>query len=64
VRPLPGSLAVRVATGGDHRKALSEHLIRRGLVPLRIEVKSPSLEEAFITITQDTVSALASREGT
>lgn len=63
VRVLPNSLAVRVAAEGDHRKAISELLIRRGLVPLRIEVKSPSLEEAFITITQDTVLALASRKG-
>ena len=35
----------------------------RGLVPLRIEVKSPSLEKAFMTITQDTGAELASREG-
>jgi ABC-2 type transport system ATP-binding protein len=62
VRMLPGSLVVRVVPQGDHRKAISELLIRRGLVPLRIEVKSPSLEDAFITITQDTVAALASRE--
>ena len=64
VRVMPGSLAVGVPPEGDHRKAVSELLIRRGLVPLRIEVKSPSLEEAFITITQDTVAALAPREGT
>ena len=64
VRVMPGSLAVGVPPEGDHRKAVSELLIRRGLVPLRIEVKSPSLEEAFITITQDTVTALAPREGT
>ncbi len=61
--PCPGSLVVSVAPEGDHRKAISELLIRRGLVPLRIEVKSPSLEDAFITITQDTVAALAPQEG-
>jgi len=62
VRVMPGSLAVSVTPEGDHRRAVSELLIRRGLVPLRIEVKSPSLEEAFITITQDNVAALAPRE--
>ena len=59
VRVLPGGIAVRVAPEGDHRKAVSEHLIQRGLIPLRIEVKSPSLEEAFVTITHETVAALA-----
>jgi ABC-2 type transport system ATP-binding protein len=60
VQVLPNGIAVRVTPEGDHRKAVSELLIQRGLIPLRIEVKSPSLEEAFITITQDTVAALAS----
>jgi hypothetical protein len=59
VRVLPAGIAVRVAPEGDHRKAVSELLIQRGLIPLRIEVKSPSLEEAFVTITQETVAALA-----
>lgn len=60
VRVLPAGVAVRVSPEGDHRRAVSELLIQRGLIPLRIEVKSPSLEEAFVTITQDTVAALAS----
>lgn len=60
VRVLPTGIAVRVSPDGDHRRAVSELLIQRGLIPLRIEVKSPSLEEAFVTITQDTVAALAS----
>jgi ABC-type multidrug transport system ATPase subunit len=63
VRVLPGSLVVGVSPEGDHRKAISELLIRRGLVPLRIELKSASLEEAFITITNETVAALASGVG-
>jgi ABC-2 type transport system ATP-binding protein len=49
------TLAVAVSREGDFRRALSEHLIRRGLVPLRIEEKAASLEEAFITITGENV---------
>jgi hypothetical protein len=53
------TLVVKLAKQGDFRKALSERLIELALVPLRIEEKIPSLEEAFITITQDNVDALA-----
>jgi len=53
------TLVVKLAKQGDFRKALSERLIALALVPLRIEEKIPSLEEAFITITQDNVDALA-----
>lgn len=53
------TLVVKLSRQGDFRKALSERLIERGLVPLRIEEKIPSLEEAFITITQENVDALA-----
>jgi len=60
VRVLPTGIAVRVPAEGDHRKAVSALLVQRGLVPLRIDVAAPSLEEAFITITQETVAGLAS----
>jgi ABC-type multidrug transport system ATPase subunit len=54
-----GTLIVKLAKQGDYRKALSEQLIAQGLVPLSIAEKTPSLEEAFITITQDNIDALA-----
>jgi hypothetical protein len=53
------SLVVKVAKDGDFRKALSERLYAQGLVPLQIAEKTPSLEEAFITITQENIAALA-----
>lgn len=53
------SLVVKVAKDGDYRKALSERLYAQGLVPLQIAEKAPSLEEAFITITQENIAALA-----
>ena len=56
---LGGTLVVKLAKEGDFRKALSERLIRLDLVPLRIVEKVPSLEEAFITITQENVDLLA-----
>lgn len=52
-------LVLKVAKGGDHRRALSEWPIRRDLVPLSIEERVPSLEEAFVTITQESIAALA-----
>ena len=53
------TLVVKLAKQGDFRRALSEQLIRMDLVPLRIAEKIPSLEEAFITITQENIDALA-----
>jgi ABC-type multidrug transport system ATPase subunit len=53
------TLIVKLSRQGDFRRALSEQLIRTGLVPLRIAEKTPSLEEAFITITQENIDALA-----
>ncbi len=52
-------LVVKITREGDQRRALSEHLIRLGLVPLSLEEKVPSLEEAFVTITQENVATLA-----
>jgi len=52
-------VAVKVPKEGDHRKALSQFLIKKGLVPLALKEKSISLEEAFVTITQDNVELLA-----
>jgi ABC-type multidrug transport system ATPase subunit len=53
------TVVARIARGRDYRRELSEHLIGRGLVPLAITERTPSLEEAFITITQDNVRRLA-----
>jgi hypothetical protein len=58
------TLAIGVSKEGDHRKAISERLFGLGLVPLSISEKTSSLEEAFITITQDTVHAIAGDGGT
>lgn len=53
------TLIVKLAKQGDFRKELSEGLIKLQLVPLRIEEKTPSLEDAFITITQERIDSLA-----
>jgi ABC-type multidrug transport system ATPase subunit len=53
------TLIVKISKEGDFRKALSERLIALNLVPLRIEEKTQSLEEAFITITQEHIDLLA-----
>ncbi len=53
------TLVVKVSKEGDHRKELSQRLIKLELVPLRIAEKTPSLEEAFVTITQDNIDLLA-----
>lgn len=52
-------IAVKVPKEGDFRKSLSEYLIRRNLVPLSLSVSSFSLEEAFVTITQENVEKFA-----
>jgi ABC-type multidrug transport system ATPase subunit len=54
-----GSLIVKISKHGDVRKQLSEFIIRQNLVPLAISEKVPSLEEAFITITQENVTKIA-----
>ncbi len=57
------TLVVTVPREGDFRKAVSEFLIRQDLVPLRIQEKTVSLEEAFVTITQENVGSLVSGGG-
>jgi ABC-2 type transport system ATP-binding protein len=53
-----GTVMVKVPTEGDYRKPLSEFLIKKGLIPLRLAEKRLSLEEAFVTITNENVSQL------
>ncbi len=49
------TLAVKVPREGDQRKNISKYLIGENLVPLRIEEKSISLEDAFVTITRENI---------
>jgi ABC-2 type transport system ATP-binding protein len=53
------TLIVTVPKTGDYRKALSKHLIEQNLVPLSIQEKSLSLEEAFVTITKENINLFA-----
>jgi ABC-type multidrug transport system ATPase subunit len=52
-------LLVKVPKTGDYRKELSRHLIEQNLVPLSIQEKSLSLEEAFVTITKENINLFA-----
>jgi ABC-2 type transport system ATP-binding protein len=55
-----GTLVVTVPKSGrDYRSELSRYLIGQQLVPLSIQERSLSLEEAFITITKENVDRLA-----
>lgn len=56
-------LYLKVSREGDFRGDISKYLIQRDLVPLKIEEKALSLEEAFTTITQDNVEILAGLGG-
>jgi len=53
------TLIVTVPKTGDYRRALSKHLIDQNLVPLSIQEKSLSLEEAFVTITKENINLFA-----
>lgn len=57
-----GLLVVKISKDGDFRRALSEYLIKQNLVPLRIQEKTLSLEEAFVTITRENIDRFASGE--
>jgi ABC-type multidrug transport system ATPase subunit len=53
------TLFLKVSKEGDYRKDISQFLIKKDLVPLKIQEKMMSLEEAFTTITQENVGLLA-----
>ena len=57
------TLIVKVAKSGDSRRALSKYLIDQQLVPLSIQEKSLSLEEAFVAITSENVDLFAGMGG-
>jgi ABC-type multidrug transport system ATPase subunit len=50
------TLVVQVARDRDYRKDVSAFLIARNLVPLGLEEKAVSLEEAFVTITRENLA--------
>ena len=49
------TLVIKVSKKGDFRKDISAYLIKKDLIPLRIEEKALSLEEAFVTITNENI---------
>jgi ABC-type multidrug transport system ATPase subunit len=53
------TLVVRISKSGDYRKDVTQFLFARNLMPLAIQEKLPSLEDAFVTITQDNVDLFA-----
>ncbi len=56
-------LTITVDRKQDYRKALSEFIIGKGSIPLLIQEKTLSLEEAFITITQENLSLFTGSGG-
>jgi ABC-2 type transport system ATP-binding protein len=56
------SVFLRVPSDRDYRREVSRFLVERGAVPLGVEMKSASLEEAFVTITRDNVSQFTGAE--
>jgi ABC-type multidrug transport system ATPase subunit len=57
------TLVVKVSKSGEYRNALSRYFIDQNLVPLSIQEKSLSLEEAFITITKENINMFARTGG-
>ncbi len=55
------TLEVQLKTDQDYRKELSQAIFNAGYLILSMQTKEMSLEEAFITITQQNISLLASR---
>jgi ABC-2 type transport system ATP-binding protein len=49
------TLILKVSKEGDFRKDISSFLINKDVVPLGIEEKVMSLEEAFVTITNENI---------
>jgi len=51
-------LSLKIPKEGDFRRTISEYLIKHDQVPLRIQEKTLSLEDAFVTITRDNIDML------
>jgi ABC-2 type transport system ATP-binding protein len=62
ITPQESGLVVKVPAEGDHRRDISQFFIQRDLVPLGIQEVSPSLEEAFVTITSENIDQIAQPE--
>ena len=56
-------LEIDVVPGPQRRSELSRFLIGAGLVPVRIEEESPSLEDAFVAITSETIEQVKAEAG-
>ena len=52
------TLSVEVPMDRDYRRDIALFVFQKGLIPLRIQHKEASLEEAFITITQENIKKL------
>lgn len=52
------TLSVEVPMDRDYRRDIALFIFNKGLIPLRIQQKEASLEEAFITITQENIEKL------
>jgi ABC-type multidrug transport system ATPase subunit len=53
------TIIVKVLKKGDYRKTIVQFLIEQNLIPLKMDEKLATLEEAFTIITQDNVEILA-----
>ncbi|MBN1411056.1 MAG: ABC transporter ATP-binding protein [Spirochaetales bacterium] len=56
------TLKIEINDDTDRRRDVAEFIFKKGLIPLRIQEKNPSLEEAFMTITNENM-ALFTRKG-
>lgn len=52
-------IKIKVKTDRDYRHDVVQSLIAQGLVPVGIQTRAMSLEEAFIAITEENISLLA-----
>jgi ABC-type multidrug transport system ATPase subunit len=53
---------VRIPKDGDFRKPVSEYLFSQQLVPLTIQERAQSLEDAFVAVTQENIALFAAKE--
>ena len=56
-------MKVKIKSDQDYRREVVETLVSRSMVPVGIQVRPMTLEEAFITITEENVSLVASTDG-